>query len=74
MSVVKSLIFLTHGNADVGRGFSDSGKSITSERTSLSDKSINGLCSTTDGIKIFGNKSYAVPISKPFYRKDEVYS
>jgi len=51
MSVAKSHLFLAHGNADIERGFSDSRKSSTPERTALSEKSINGLLSTTDGIK-----------------------
>jgi hypothetical protein len=69
MPVIKSLLVLAHGNADVERGFSDSGKNVTSERTALSEQSINGLRSTSDGIKLFGNIPHAVPISKSFLQK-----
>ena len=40
---VKSLLVIAHGNSDVERGFSDSGHSVTAERASLSEASINGL-------------------------------
>jgi len=40
---VKSLLVIAHGNSDVERGFSASGHSVTAERASLSEASINGL-------------------------------
>jgi hypothetical protein len=69
MPFVKSLLVLAHGNADVERGFSDSGKSVTSQRTSLSEESTNGLRSTCDALKAYGNKAHAVPINKDFLQK-----
>ena len=62
--VVKSALILAHGNADVERGFSESGKSVTKERIRLSESSINGIRSTSDGMKAFDNNPSAVPITK----------
>ena len=48
MKVVKTALVLGHGNAEVERGFSESGKSVTDERVRLSEASINGIRATTD--------------------------
>ena len=42
-SVVKAALFLAHGNAEVERGFPESGKTGTVDRTCLSEGSINNL-------------------------------
>ena len=38
MKVVKTALVLGHGNAEVERGFSESGKSVTDERVRLTAK------------------------------------
>ncbi len=63
---VKSLLVVTHGNADVERGFSDSGHSVTAEKAALSEESINGLRATRDGLKLFGDKPHLVPMTREF--------
>ena len=63
---VKSLLVIAHGNSDVERGFSDSGHSVTAERASLNEASINGLRSTRDGLKLFGDKPHLVPMTREF--------
>ena len=53
MKVVKTVLILGHGNAEVERGFSESGKSVADDRVRLSEASINGIPATTDGLKAF---------------------
>jgi hypothetical protein len=62
----KAVMVLAHGNADVERGFSDNGHSITSERVLLSQASVCGLRTTRDGLKLYGDQPYAVPMTKDF--------
>ena len=63
--LVKCVLALSHGNADVERGFSENSFLLTHERSLLSDASINGLRATRDGVKFFGNgKPHEVPITK----------
>lgn len=63
--LVKCVLALSHGNADVERGFSENAFLFTDDRSLLSDGSINGLRSTRDGIKYFGNgKPHEVQITK----------
>ena len=63
MKVVKTALVPGHGNAEVERGFSESGKSVTDERVRLSEASINGIRATTDGLKAFIGPG-AVPVTK----------
>ena len=63
MKVIKTALVLGHGNAEVERGFSESGRSATDERARLSEASINGICATTDGLKAFKGPG-AVPVTK----------
>ncbi|CAF4421610.1 unnamed protein product [Rotaria sp. Silwood2] len=63
--LIKSLLSLSHGNADVERGFSENAALITDDRSSLSDISINGLRATKDAVKFYGQgKVHEVPICK----------
>lgn len=50
MKVVKTALILGHGNAEVERGFPESGKSVSDDRVRLSYTSINGIRATTDGL------------------------
>ena len=52
LSVVKAGIFLIHSNAEVEKGFSGSGKTVTVDRTFLSKASINNLWTVTNGLKV----------------------
>ncbi len=47
---VKCLLVVTHGNADVERGFSQSSHSVTDDRVRLTETSVNGLRSAADGL------------------------
>ena len=67
MMVVKTALILGHGNAEVERGFSESGKSVTDDRVRLSEASINGIHATTDGLKAFKGPG-SVPITKQLLR------
>jgi len=63
--LVKCALALSHGNADIERGFSENAFLLTDDRSLLSDASINGLRATRDGVKFFGNgKPHEVPITK----------
>lgn len=63
--LVKCALALSHGNADIERGFSENAFLLTDDRSLLSNGSINGLRATRDGIKFFGNdKPHEVPITK----------
>ncbi|CAF3918958.1 unnamed protein product [Rotaria sordida] len=63
--LIKCVLSLSHGNADVERGFSENAFLLTDDRSLLSDASINGLRATRDGVKFFGNgKPHEVPITK----------
>lgn len=52
--LVKNVLIISHGNADVERGFSTNGNLLTEERTLLSEKSINGLRQTYDAVEFSG--------------------
>ena len=51
--LIKSLLSLSHDNADVERGFSENAALITDDRSSLSEISINGLRATKDAVKFY---------------------
>ena len=60
LSVAKAAIALAHGNAEVERRFSDSGRNVTVDRTRVSKASINNFQIATDRLKIFGSLSHHV--------------
>lgn len=49
--LIKNVLIISHGNADVERGFSTNGNILTEERSLLSEKSINGLRMTYDAVE-----------------------
>ncbi len=55
--LIKNVLIIAHGNADVERGFSINSNVITENRTPLSEASINGLRLVYDGVKYFGSGS-----------------
>ena len=63
MKVVKTALILGHGNAEVERGFPESGKSVSDDRVRLSDASINGIRATTDGLQASKGPG-SVPVTK----------
>ena len=52
-NLVKSLLSLAHGNADVERSPSANKKTVIPDRASLSDVTINGLCTVKDHVKLY---------------------
>lgn len=62
--LVKCLLALSHGNGDVERGFSENSFLFSDDRSTLSEKSINGLRSTRDAIRYFAQGNpHEVPIT-----------
>jgi hypothetical protein len=51
--LVKNVLIISHGNADVERCFSINSNIITENRSSLSESSINALRVVYDGVKFF---------------------
>ncbi|CAF1507253.1 unnamed protein product [Rotaria sp. Silwood1] len=62
--LIRNVLIVAHGNADVERGFSINSHIVTDDRTLLSETSINGLRLVHDGVKYFGSGStHKVPIT-----------
>jgi len=61
--LVKSLLSLAHGNADVERSLSANKRTLTPDRASLGDLTINGLRAVKDHVKNHG-EPHNVPITK----------
>lgn len=55
--LIKNILIIPHGNADIERGFSINENIVPENRSALSSSSINGLRSTYDGVKFAGNES-----------------
>ena len=55
--LIKNVLIISHGNADVERGFSTNGNILTEERSLLSEKSLNGLRTTYDAVEFCGSGS-----------------
>ncbi|CAF0764829.1 unnamed protein product [Adineta ricciae] len=55
--LIKNALIISHGNADVERGFSINSNIVTENRSSLSESSVNGLRLVHDGVKFFGGGS-----------------
>ncbi|CAF4588684.1 unnamed protein product [Rotaria sp. Silwood2] len=53
--LVKSILSLSHGNADVERGFSENASLVSDDRWSLTNTSINGIRATKDAVKFYGS-------------------
>lgn len=52
--VVKAALSLTHGSADVERGFSESGRILTEDKTNMNENTLNARFSI-DGLKRFNS-------------------
>ncbi|KYN01819.1 hypothetical protein ALC62_07392 [Cyphomyrmex costatus] len=62
--VVKTLLSLSHGNADVERGFSTSALILTDNRASMSEKTLNSYMIVKYALKMCNNLPHTVPIAK----------
>lgn len=62
--VVKAALALSHGSADVERGFSTSGRVLTEDRASMSERTLNAILGVKDVLKQWDNKPHYVPITK----------
>lgn len=66
--VVQSFLSLSHGSADVERGFSLSARILTSDRNSLNEKSMNSIFLVKDAIhKIYDGKVENIEITPELY-------
>ena len=68
LSVVKVVFLLTHDNADVEKGFSDSGKTVTLNVTCHSEASVSNLQIAIDKSKVFGSLPQHVPVTPSFIK------
>jgi hypothetical protein len=62
-SVLKSALVISHGNADVERGFSENACIVTDQRAQLSEQTITSLRLVKDLVLFYGEPCL-VPISK----------
>ena len=62
--VVKACLTLSHGNADVERGFSRSGCILTGNNTAMSLKMLNARLSVCDGMLAYDRKPHLVPVTR----------
>lgn len=62
--VVKMCLCISHGSADVERGFSLSSRILTDERSSMTERTLNARLSTIDGLRVYGNNPVNVPITR----------
>ena len=60
--VIKACLSLSHGNADVERGFSKSGCILTDVNTAVSVKMLNARLSVCDGMLAYDRKPHLVPV------------
>lgn len=63
-SVVKSALCLSHGNAELERGFSDSARYLTDEKASMNERTLNAAMTVKSSMKTYFNKPQLVPPSK----------
>lgn len=66
--VVQASLTLSHGNAEVERGFSKSGRIMTDTRASMSARTLSAHLTVTDTLKYYGNKPELVPITEDLLR------
>jgi predicted outer membrane protein len=62
--IVKAALCMSHGNADVGRDFSWSGRIMTEEKSSMKVKMLNARLIVSDALKKFENRPEIVPITR----------
>lgn len=62
--VVKAILSLPHGSADVERGFSLSSLHLTEDRTRMSERKLNARITISDAMKKYNNRADLVPMTK----------
>ncbi len=62
--VIQACMCLSHGNADIERGFSSSARALTADRASMSERMLNAIETVKSGLKYYGGKPELVPIDK----------
>jgi hypothetical protein len=62
--IIKACLTLSHGNADVERGFSRSGCILTEDKTAMSLKMLNARLSVCDGMLTYDRKPHLVPVTR----------
>ncbi|XP_067136817.1 uncharacterized protein [Centruroides vittatus] len=62
--LVKSALTLSHGNADVERGFSISRRALPPDRASMSERMLNSLLIVKEGLNMYDQSPHLVPITK----------
>lgn len=70
--LVKAILCLAHGNAEVERSLSENKKLLTKERTLLSDSSINGLRTVKDAVRIQGDVVSEMPVTKVLIKSGQL--
>lgn len=67
--IIQSILCLSHGNADVERGFSTSARILTKDRSSMSEKTLNSVLLVADAIKCcYNNKPESIEITPELYK------
>lgn len=62
--VVKAALVLSHGNAEVESGFSSSGRTLTDDRASMSERTLSSIMTVKSILKLYKNKPELIPITK----------
>jgi len=62
--VVKACLTLSHGSAEVERGFSKSGNILTDDKSAMSCRMLNGRLNIQDGLSRYNKKPELVPMTK----------
>ena len=63
-AVVKAALSLSHGQGDVERGFSESGRTLTPDRASMSEITLDAYMVVKNALRRFDNKPHLVPLTK----------
>lgn len=63
-TVVKAVLSLSHGNAEVERGFSDSGRYLTEDKSKMCERSLNAAMTVKSALKNYNNRPELVPSCK----------
>lgn len=62
--VIKAALVLSHGNSDVERCFSFSGRVLTDNRAAMSERTLNSIMTVKSILKFYNNQPEQVPITK----------
>ena len=61
--IVKAILSLVHGNADVERGFSDSGNLLTENKAMMKERTLNAQLNILEGVRKYDSLAHKVPIT-----------